>query len=74
MTVDDALLHFGNENLPFGGIGASGIGAYHGERGFLAFSHQKAVLIQRRLSLTWLLRPPYGKRFERAFALLKKIS
>jgi coniferyl-aldehyde dehydrogenase len=74
VTIDDTLLHFSNENLPFGGIGASGIGAYHGERGFLTFSHQKAVFIQPRLSLTWLLRPPYGKRFERVLQLLKKIS
>ena len=74
VTIDDTLLHFSNENLPFGGIGASGIGAYHGERGFLTFTHQKAVFIQSRLSFTWLLRPPYGKRFERVLALLKKIS
>ena len=74
VTIDDTLLHFSNESLPFGGIGASGIGAYHGERGFLTFSHQKAVFIQPRLSFTWLLRPPYGKRFERALAILKKIS
>ena len=74
VTIDDTLLHFSNENLPFGGIGASGIGAYHGERGFLTFTHQKAVFIQSPLSFTWLLRPPYGKRFERVLALLKKIS
>ena len=74
VTVDDTLLHFSNDNLPFGGIGASGIGAYHGERGFLTFTHQKAVFIQSRVSFTWLLRPPYGKRFERVLALLKKIS
>ena len=74
VTVDDTLLHFSNENLPFGGIGASGTGAYHGERGFLTFSHQKAVFSQPRMSFTWLLRPPYGKRFERVLAFLKKIS
>jgi coniferyl-aldehyde dehydrogenase len=74
VTIDDTLWHFSNENLPFGGIGASGIGAYHGERGFLTFSHQKAVFIQPRLSFTWLLRPPYGKRFERVLKLLQKIS
>jgi len=74
VTVDDTLWHFTNENLPFGGIGASGTGAYHGERGFLTFTHQKAIFIQPRLSFTWLLRPPYGKRFERVLALLKKIS
>ena len=74
VTVDDTLWHFSNENLPFGGIGASGTGAYHGECGFLTFTHQKAVFIQPRVSFTWLLRPPYGKRFERVLALLKKIS
>jgi coniferyl-aldehyde dehydrogenase len=74
VTVDDTLLHFSNENLPFGGVGASGLGAYHGERGFLAFTHQKAVFVQPRLSFTWALRPPYGKRFERVLALLKKIA
>jgi coniferyl-aldehyde dehydrogenase len=74
VTIDDTLLHFSNEDLPFGGIGASGIGAYHGERGFLTFTHQKAIFIQPRLSMTWMLRPPYGKRFERVLSLLKKIS
>jgi coniferyl-aldehyde dehydrogenase len=74
VTVDDTLWHFSNENLPFGGVGASGQGAYHGERGFLTFTHQKAVFVQPRLSFTWLLRPPYGERFERILALLKKIA
>ncbi len=74
VTIDDTLLHFSNEHLPFGGVGASGIGAYHGERGFLTFCHRKAVFIQPRISFTWLLRPPYGKRFERVLALLKRIS
>jgi len=74
VTIDDTLWHFSNENLPFGGIGASGIGAYHGERGFLTFSHRKAVFIQPRMSLTWMLRPPYARRFERVLELLKKIS
>jgi coniferyl-aldehyde dehydrogenase len=74
VTVDDTLWHFSNENLPFGGVGASGLGAYHGERGFLTFTHQKAVFVQPRVSFTWLLRAPYGKRFERVLALLKKIA
>jgi coniferyl-aldehyde dehydrogenase len=74
VTIDDTLWHFSNEHLPFGGVGASGIGAYHGERGFLTFSHRKAVFTQPRLSFTWLLRPPYGKRFERVLGLLKRIS
>jgi coniferyl-aldehyde dehydrogenase len=73
ITFDDTLWHFCNEELPFGGVGASGIGAYHGEQGFRTFSHEKAVFIQPRFALTWLLRPPYGKRFEFVLGLLKRI-
>ena len=73
VTFDDTLWHFCNEELPFGGVGASGIGAYHGERGFRTFSHEKAVFIQPRFALTWLLRPPYGKRFEFVLGMLKRI-
>jgi len=74
VTIDDTLWHFCNEELPFGGIGASGIGAYHGERGFLAFTHEKPVFTQPRIALTWTLQPPFGKRFEAMLKLLKKIS
>jgi aldehyde dehydrogenase (NAD+) len=42
--VNDTLMHLGNANLPFGGVGASGLGAYHGAHSFTTFSHQKAVL------------------------------
>jgi coniferyl-aldehyde dehydrogenase len=74
VTLEDTLWHFSNDELPFGGIGASGIGAYHGERGFRTFSHEKPVFIQSRLGLGWLLRPPYGERFERVISLLKLLA
>ncbi|HZI83135.1 MAG TPA: aldehyde dehydrogenase family protein [Casimicrobiaceae bacterium] len=74
VTFDDTLWHFSNEELPFGGIGASGIGAYHGERGFRTFSHEKAVFTQPRLALAWLLRPPYGARFDFVLRILKRIA
>ena len=61
VTVNDVLLHIAQENLPFGGVGDSGSGAYHGEYGFRIFSKEKPVFEQSRLSGTWLLRPPYGK-------------
>ena len=64
---------FSNENLPFGGVGASGYGAYHGERGFLTFSHQKPVFAQSRATPGRLLYPPYGERFEATLRLLKRI-
>jgi coniferyl-aldehyde dehydrogenase len=74
VTLDDALWHFCNEELPFGGVGASGIGAYHGERGFLTFTHEKAVFTQPRFALTWMLSPPYGKLFEVVLKVLKKLA
>ncbi|HEY2865184.1 MAG TPA: coniferyl aldehyde dehydrogenase [Casimicrobiaceae bacterium] len=73
VTLDDTLWHFCNENLPFGGVGASGQGAYHGEYGFLAFTHQKAVFTQSRAAVSRVLYPPYGERFEKTLRWLKKI-
>ena len=60
------------ENLPFGGVGASGMGAYHGERGFLTFTHEKPVLHQARVNGMGLFQPPYGRRFETMLARLKR--
>ena len=74
VTFNDTLWHFCNEELPFGGIGASGYGAYHGERGFLAFTHEKAVFTQPRFAPTWLLCPPYRKRFDMVLTILKKLA
>lgn len=71
ITINDTLLHAAIEDLPFGGIGASGMGAYHGKAGFEAFSHRKSVLEVRGffgfnfLRGTKLARPPYGKGVER---------
>ncbi|HEU0012346.1 MAG TPA: aldehyde dehydrogenase family protein [Longimicrobium sp.] len=58
-VVNNAIVHLGNPDLPFGGTGESGQGSYHGFHGFRAFSHERAVLVQGRLSLTKLLYPPY---------------
>ena len=61
-VVNDTLIHLGNPNLPFGGTGPSGTGSYHGEYGFRAFSHERAVLRQGNLSTMRLLYPPYTGR------------
>ena len=60
VTVNDCLLHVGQPALPFGGIGASGMGRYHGWDGFETFSHKQGVFVQPRWSPVKLLRPPYG--------------
>lgn len=64
VSVNDTLLHVVQENLPFGGVGPSGMGHYHGYEGFLTFSKLKPVFKQSRLAGTWLTRPPYGKLVE----------
>jgi coniferyl-aldehyde dehydrogenase len=73
VTVNDTLYHFAHEDLPFGGVGESGQGAYHGEVSFAAFSNMKAVFYQSRFSPARLLWPPYGRTFERMLALLKRL-
>ena len=61
VTVNDTLLHFGVNALPFGGVGASGMGAYHGRAGFDAMGKQLPVLWQARRAGSDLLRPPYAR-------------
>jgi acyl-CoA reductase-like NAD-dependent aldehyde dehydrogenase len=64
VTVNETLLHVAQEDLPFGGVGPSGMGEYHGRAGFETFSKRKAVFHQSRFSGLKLFRPPYGARFE----------
>ncbi len=59
-AINECLAHITVEDLPFGGVGPSGIGSYHGEAGFLTFTHQKSVLQQARFNLVSILNPPYG--------------
>ena len=62
VCINDAAFHVANDDLPFGGIGASGMGQYHGNEGFKTFSHGKSVLSRGRISFTSLLFPPFGKK------------
>ena len=77
VTTNETLLHAAVESLPFGGIGASGMGAYNGKTGFDTFSHAKPILEVRGLLGSNLLkgtkpaRPPYGKKAERLIRHLK---
>ena len=61
VCVNDAAFHVANDDLPFGGVGASGMGNYHGEEGFIRFSHAKSILKRGKISFASLLFPPYGK-------------
>ena len=64
VLINDTILHYAQDDLPFGGIGPSGMGAYHGAEGFKTMSHAKAVFKQARLNLADLFRPPFGKLFD----------
>src|SRR5208337_2509757 len=68
VTVNETMLHVAQDDLPFGGVGPSGMGHYHAREGFLTFTKQKPVFRQSRINTTGLLRPPYGKTVD---ALLK---
>lgn len=61
VTVNGTLLHYVQDDLPFGGVGPSGLGAYHGIEGFRTFSHQKAVFETGKWNGGALLRPPFGQ-------------
>ncbi|AGZ28316.1 coniferyl aldehyde dehydrogenase [Burkholderia pseudomallei] len=72
VTVNDTLMHIACGTLPFGGVGASGMGAYHGYDGFVTFSKMKPVLTQPRLNTRAMIAPPYGKRFAAILKLMLK--
>ena len=61
VCINETMLHVVQDDLPFGGVGPSGMGHYHGHEGFLAFSKLKPVLQQHRLNARGLLLPPYGR-------------
>ncbi len=75
VTIDDVIMHVSMEELPFGGVGPSGMGAYHGHDGFKTFSHAKAVLKQAKFDVAKLagLKPPYGKATKTSIARQMKI-
>jgi coniferyl-aldehyde dehydrogenase len=70
VTINDCMFHVGQVGLPFGGVGASGSGRYHGFDGFETFSHKKGVFIQRSWSPLALFRPPYDARARRILRFL----
>lgn len=70
VCVNHVILHLGDPRLPFGGVGDSGMGAYHGKAGFDAMSHHKSVLYQRQRPDLKLVYPPYTDRVEK---LIRKV-
>jgi coniferyl-aldehyde dehydrogenase len=65
VCLNDTLLHVAQDDMPFGGIGPSGMGQYHGHEGFLTFSKAKGVFIKQRFNAARLIYPPYGKAIQK---------
>ncbi len=70
VTINSTVVHTGQEDLPFGGVGPSGMGAYHAIEGFYAFSHARAVHKPRGFSGFEFLRPPHGQKTRMALRAL----
>ncbi|MEO0880031.1 MAG: coniferyl aldehyde dehydrogenase [Pseudomonadota bacterium] len=65
VTVNDVIFHVAQEDLPFGGVGPSGMGSYHGRDGFLEFSHKKSVYKQTGSEILKMMRPPYSDAYRK---------
>lgn len=74
VTVNDVIFHISADELPFGGVGPSGMGSYHGIEGFRSFSHARSVYTQPKVNIAALggLRPPYGKATQRTLKMQMK--
>lgn len=72
VSVNETLMHISQERLPFGGVGPSGMGAYHGRAGFETFSRMKPIFHQSMLNGLSMFKPPYGRRFSSLVKFLLK--
>lgn len=74
VTVNDVVMHVAQEDLPFGGVGPSGMGSYHGIDGFKRFSHAKSIFTQTKVNVAELggLRPPYGEKIMKTIRMQMK--
>jgi coniferyl-aldehyde dehydrogenase len=73
ICINDTTLHVGQHDLPFGGVGESGMGQYHGAEGFMAMSKLRPIFKQARYSSLSLLFPPYGKRFDTIMKIMLRL-
>ena len=74
VTVNDALFHVAQHDIPFGGIGESGMGHYHGYEGFVACSKMRPVFYQANTNFMKYMSPPYGKFADRVLKVLVKMK
>ncbi|MCF6275020.1 MAG: coniferyl aldehyde dehydrogenase [Robiginitomaculum sp.] len=72
VSINETAWHVVQEDIPFGGVGPSGMGGYHGEHGFKTFSHMKGVFFQSKISGGKILYPPYTKKTQKVLSMMKK--
>lgn len=72
ISINETILHYAQNDIPFGGVGPSGMGAYHGQEGFKSLSHAKGVFKQARYNLADAARPPFGRLFDRLVKILMR--
>lgn len=72
VSINETAWHVVQEDIPFGGVGPSGMGAYHGEHGFKTFSHMKGVFHQSKFSGGKMLYPPYTEKTQKVLGMMKK--
>ncbi len=65
VCLNDTMLHVAQDDMPFGGVGPSGMGHYHGHEGFKTFSHGKGTFIKQRFNAAKMIYPPYGKTLQK---------
>ncbi|OYT97120.1 MAG: coniferyl-aldehyde dehydrogenase [Pseudomonas sp. PGPPP3] len=65
VCLNDTMLHVAQDDMPFGGVGPSGMGHYHGHEGFKTFSHAKGTFIKQRFNAARMIYPPYGKAIQK---------
>ena len=73
VCLNDAALHVGQNDMPFGGAGESGMGQYHGTEGFIAMSKLRPVFKQARFSPLAMMYPPYGQKFDRIIKIMLRL-
>ncbi|CAA0079964.1 Coniferyl aldehyde dehydrogenase [Halioglobus japonicus] len=74
VSINDCSFHVAQHDIPFGGVGASGMGHYHGHEGFIEFSKMRPIFSQFRYSALPLMYPPYGKVFKALYSLMIKLK
>ena len=74
MCINDSVFHVVQHDMPFGGIGNSGMGHYHGKEGFIEFSKLRPIFKQGKKGAILAMAPPYGKTFETMYKMMMKLK